>query len=169
MTQRDNFTASTKVLLARRVGYLCSHPECRRPTIGPALGDEGSVNVGEAAHITAAAAGGPRYDTSLSRDERRSYSNGIWMCGVHAKQVDSDDKHFTVDLLRDWKRAAVRVAFDALTSGKASAPPTVVKLDLEPELLERLGLSKDGNIDAQTARLRKAATSDLDGFKAAPG
>lgn len=169
MTQRDNFTALTKALLAKRVGYLCSHPECRRPTVGPARGDEGSVNLGEAAHITAAAAGGPRYDASLSRDERRNYPNGIWMCGVHASQIDFDDKHFTVDLLRNWKRAAETAAFDALTSGKAIAPPTVVKLDLEPELLERLGLSKDEDIEALTARLRKAATSDLDRFKAAPG
>lgn len=102
MAQRDNFSELTKALLAKCVGYLCSHPDCQRPTIGPALGEEGWVNVGEAAHITAAAAGGPRYDGSLSRDERRSYSNGIWMCGIHAKQIDSDDKHFTVDLLRDW-------------------------------------------------------------------
>ena len=169
MAQRDNFTEPTKALLAKRVGYLCSHPDCRRSTIGPALGDERSVNVGEAAHITAAAAGGPRYDASLLRDERRSYSNGIWMCGIHAKQVDSDDKYFTVDLLRDWKLVAEKAAFDALTSGTASAPRIVGKLDLDPELLEALGLSKDQDIEALTARLRKAATSDLDGFKALQG
>jgi len=168
MTQRDNFTESTKRLLARRVGYFCSNPECRRLTIGPARGHEGSVNIGEAAHITAAAGGGPRYDASLSNGERRSYSNGIWMCGVHAKQVDSDYKHFTVDRLRDWKRTAERAAFDALTSGNASVPP-IFKFDLEPELLELLGLSKEEDIKALTARLRKAATSDRDGFKAAAG
>ena len=120
MAQRDNFTESTKALLAKRVGYLCSHPECKRLTIGPALGEEAPVNIGEAAHITAAAAGGPRYDASLSTEERRSYTNGIWLCGVHAKQVDSDEKQFTVDLLRDWKRTAEQVAFDALTSGNAA-------------------------------------------------
>src|SRR6266852_8066243 len=166
MAQRDNFTESTKALLAKSVGYLCSHPECRRPTIGPALGEEASVNVGEAAHITAAAPGGPRYDASLSREERRSYSNGIWMCGVHAKQVDSDEKHFTVDLLRDWKRTTVQAAFDALTSGNARVFP-IVKFNLEPELLELLGLSKEEDVEELTARLRKAAISDLDGFKAA--
>ena len=90
MAQRDNFSELTKALLAKCIGYLCSHPDCQRPTIGPALGEEGWLNAGEAAHITAAAAGGPRYDGSLSRDERRSYSNGIWMSGIHAKQIDSD-------------------------------------------------------------------------------
>lgn len=91
------------------------------------------------------------------------------MCETHAKQIDSDAKFFTVDLLRDWKQAAERAAFAALTSGKASALPSVVMLDLEPELLDRLGLSKDEDIDALTARLRKAAAFDLDGFKNAHG
>ncbi len=166
MAQRDNFTESTKALLAKRVGYLCSHPECKRLTIGPALGEEAPVNIGEAAHITAAAAGGPRYDASLSTEERRSYTNGIWLCGVHAKQVDSDEKQFTVDLLRDWKRTAEQVAFDALTSGNPRVLP-IVKLNLESEVLEVLGLSKEEDVEKLTARLRKAATSDLGGFKAA--
>ena len=168
MTHRDNFTATTKARLAGRVGYLCSRPECRRLTIGPASGDERLVNVGKAAHITAAAAGGPRYDDSLSQGERRSFSNGIWLCGVHADQIDRDEQHYTVDVLRDWKRHAERDAFEALTSGRASVPPTGIKLGLEPELLERLGLSDDEDIEALTARIRKAATSDLDRFKATP-
>src|SRR5438876_103016 len=108
MSKRDEFTSATKARLAKRVAYLCSHPECRRPTIGPALGDDGTVTVGEAAHITAAAVGGPRYDATLTPEERRDDRNGIWMCAVHAKHVDSDEKHFTVDLLRDWKKAAER-------------------------------------------------------------
>lgn len=169
MTQRDEFTATIKERLGRRVSFLCSHPECRKTTIGPARGDEGVVNVGEAAHITAAAPGGPRYDAILSSDERRSYSNGIWLCRNHAKLVDSDDKHFTVNLLRDWKRAAEDAALVAVTSGTASAPPVVAKLDLEPELLEQLKLSKDEDIEALTARLRKEATLDLARFKAEPG
>ena len=59
------------------------------------------------------------------------------MCGVHAKQVDSDEKHFTVDLLRDWKRTAVQAAFDVLTSGNAGVL-LIVKLNIEPEVLESL-------------------------------
>ena len=103
MAQRDNFSELTKALLAKcvRIPVFASGLSTA-DDLGPALGEGGWVNAGEAAHITAAAAGGPRYDGSLSRDERRSYSNGIWMCGIHAKQRDSDDKHFTVDLLRDW-------------------------------------------------------------------
>jgi hypothetical protein len=170
MARRDNFSASTKELLARRVGYRCSHPECPLSTIGPALGDTRAVNIGQAAHITAAASGGPRYDASLSEDERRSFENGIWMCANHAKQVDSDEEHFSVGLLREWKANAEKEAFDALTSGNGSPAASTLDIDEELlELLERLGLSKDEDIQALTERARKAAISDLDAFKAREG
>jgi hypothetical protein len=45
---------SVKQQLANRVNHRCSNP------------DEGSINVGVAAHITAASASGPRFDTALS-------------------------------------------------------------------------------------------------------
>ena len=35
--RRDNFTPKTKELLAKRAGYLCSNPNCRKPTIGATL------------------------------------------------------------------------------------------------------------------------------------
>ena len=71
--------------------------------------------------------------------------------------------------MRIWKRAAETAASSALSSGTAIPPTTIIKLNLEPELLERLGLSKDEDIGALTAGLRKAATSDLGAFKNAPG
>jgi hypothetical protein len=125
MADRDNFSAATKTLLAKNAGYLCSQPDCRRSTIGPGLEHKKPVNIGEAAHIAAAAAGGPRYDPILTPDERKSYANGIWLCAVHAKQADSDDGRFTVELLREWKRNAEKAAFDALTSGRTASAITV--------------------------------------------
>lgn len=62
--------------------------------------------LGEASHICAAAPGGPRYDPGMSEAERRSAKNGIWMCRLHGRSVDSDDPKFTVELLRDWKKQA---------------------------------------------------------------
>ncbi len=66
MTARDDFFAATVRTLASRAGHRCSNPQCLRPTSGPGLDENKSVNVGEAAHITAAARGGKRYDDSLS-------------------------------------------------------------------------------------------------------
>src|SRR5208337_3143730 len=103
---RDDFTIQTKETLAKRVGYVCSNPACEQPTSGPHSEDSKAVNVGVAAHITAASAGGPRYDPSLTPEERQSVGNGIWLCQSCSKLVDSDEPRFTVPLLQGWKRDA---------------------------------------------------------------
>lgn len=72
---RNNFSTKTKEELAKRVAYRCSNPQCRKPTIGPKGGSPGTVSIGEAAHICAAAPGGKRYDINMSSDERSSYQN----------------------------------------------------------------------------------------------
>lgn len=166
MSARDEFTAAIKRRLAQRAGYLCSHLKCRRPTIGPAISGDGTISLGEAAHITAAAQGGPRYDRSLSSEERRSQANGIWMCALHAKEVDSDEKEFTVEKLREWKNKAETGAFDALTTGKLVLPQGILAVDAA--VLERLGF-KDIDVGRLTERLKAAARTDIDAFKALPG
>jgi len=166
MSARDDFSKPTKRRLAEDAGYRCSHPECRRPTIGPAASGSEPTNLGEAAHITAAAPGGARYDSSLSSEERRAEANGIWMCAVHAKQVDSDEKEYTVGKLREWKAKAKADALDALTSGRLVLPEGILAVDAE--VLDRLGL-KDTDVASLTKRLQNAARADVDGFKASAG
>src|SRR5438034_2511622 len=98
-------------MIAKRAGGgLCSNPECRRPTFGAKPGQGGFVNIGVAAHITAAAPGGPRYDPSLTPEERRSESNGLLLCQTCEELVDSDSERFT-EILRQWKHAAEGQAF----------------------------------------------------------
>jgi hypothetical protein len=62
MHPRDEFSKETKEIVAKRVGSRCSNPNCRRPTSGPQTHPRKTVNIGVAAHITAAAPGGARYD-----------------------------------------------------------------------------------------------------------
>ena len=71
---RDDFTQATKETLAKRVGWRCSNPDYRKLTSGPHEEDTKSVNIGVAAHITAAASGvgANRYDPNLSTEERKS-------------------------------------------------------------------------------------------------
>ena len=115
---RDDFSVRIKDTLARRVGMQCSNPYCRRTTSGPQSDPNKSVNIGVAAHITAASARGPRYVPTLSKRERSSIENGIWLCQNCAKLVDSDEKRFTVELLRQWKKAAEDAARQGVeTSG----------------------------------------------------
>ena len=59
--------------------------------------------MGIAAHITAASVGGPRFDDSISSDERKGIDNGIWLCQNCAKLIDNDEKKYTVELLNKWK------------------------------------------------------------------
>lgn len=114
---RHDFSSRVQRTLAGRVSHLCSNPGCRAPTVGPQLKDGGSVNVGKAAHITAASPGGPRYDPSLSPEQRAAASNGIWLCAICADVVDKDETGYLVGLLRVWKADAEREA--RLLIGKA--------------------------------------------------
>jgi WD40 repeat protein len=111
---RDDFPKQVIDLLAKRVGHVCSNPACRRQTSGPHEDEGRAVNIGLAAHITAAAPGGPRYDAALSPEQRRSAANGIWLCQVCGKLIDSDDKRFTAGVLRSWKLDAERSAREAI-------------------------------------------------------
>jgi len=106
MSNRDHFAEKTKQLLAKRVGFRCSNPMCRAATSGPSEDPAKVVNLGVAAHITAASEGGPRFDSDLSTDERRDPSNGIWLCQNCAKLIDSDTSRFNAHLLNSWKYAA---------------------------------------------------------------
>jgi len=161
----QEFTAETKRQLAQRAGYRCSHPECRRPTSGPQMGGDGVVSIGEAAHITAAAPGpgAARYDATLSSEERRGFNNGIWMCGVHAKLIDNDEKQYTVALLRNWKAKAEDAAFQEITTGRLSLPVPAPE-QLDPEVLAKLGI-RDPDLEALTQRARVAAEEDIATFK----
>jgi hypothetical protein len=103
---RSEFSKRTMEVLAKRVGMRCSNPDCRTPTMGPRSARGSFVCIGVAAHITAAASGGKRYDARLTREQRSSESNGIWLCQNHAKLVDNDDVRYSVSLLLEWRRNA---------------------------------------------------------------
>jgi hypothetical protein len=119
---RDDFPTGVKEELAKRVGYLCSNPGCRQSTSGPQSKPSGTVNIGVAAHITAASPNGARYDSSLSSEQRAASANGILLCQTCAKLVDSDPFRYTVEKLREWKRDAEVTASQALE--RRGAPTT---------------------------------------------
>ena len=99
---RDDFTEIVKNKLAKRVAFICSNPSCRNMTIGPDS-KKSFNNIGVAAHICAASPGGPRYDETMTKQERKSMDNGIWLCQSCAKLIDSDENKFTVQLIKSWK------------------------------------------------------------------
>jgi hypothetical protein len=118
---RDDFPEKDKQTLAKRVGMHCSNPGCDKPTAGPCEDPAKALNIGVAAHITAASLQGPRYDASLSQAERCSIENGIWLCQNCAKLIDSDKERFPVSRLRDWKTRAEKAALNRVETTAAPA------------------------------------------------
>jgi hypothetical protein len=151
---RDDFPSAAADTLAKRVGVRCSNPECQRATAGPRTDAAKVVNIGVAAHITAASTGGPRYDESMSSEERRSVDNGIWLCQNCAKLIDNDEGRFTVMVLREWKTKSETRALAAL----AGAPPADAELAAAAEVaLRRRNVSI--NAEQHNYRLEVVATN----------
>jgi len=109
MRRRDEFSKAVIIKLRDQVANRCSNPDCRVPTC--ALSTNNRVNnIGKASHICAASPGGPRYDLTMTFTERKSINNAIWLCSIHAVEVDNDAHKYPVSLLKDWKRLAEETA-----------------------------------------------------------
>lgn len=128
---RDNFTKITREKLAHLAGYRCSKPDCGVVTRGASADGNGTIDVGVAAHITAASPEGPRYDPSLTREQRKAVSNGIWLCQTHGRLVDSDESNFTVGVLHLWKELTAQRSFQEVDASKKSPHLAVLANDAD--------------------------------------
>lgn len=122
---------------------MCSNPNCRQLTCGPQIEQTGSINVGVAAHITAASPGGSRYDNSLSAKQRKAPNNGIWLCQKCAWLIDSDESLYTEEKLRAWRKLSEAAARQELesrpgTSRETKSTPFEKLETLIPELLAEM-------------------------------
>lgn len=138
--REDDFPIPAKELLAKRVAQRCSNPGCDHPTSGPQDDPAKAINVGVAAHITAASTGGPRYDPSMEPAQRRSAENGIWLCQTCAKLIDNDELRYPVSKVREWKALAEAAAARNLERRPAKLPAEkFTRLErLIPELLAEM-------------------------------
>ncbi len=124
---RDEFRVDVRRVLASRVNNRCSNPDCRASTSGPTQDPARALNIGVAAHITAAASGGPRFDLTLTPEQRSSAENGIWLCQNCAKLIDNDVQTFTKIILHEWKAKAEAHALDLVGKTVPSHPSVSVK------------------------------------------
>lgn len=162
MPRSDDFTASTKRQIASRSAYMCAYPDCFATTSGPADDRGRSVNIGEAAHITAAEPGGARYDISLTPEQRKDADNGIWMCRTHAALIDRDEKRFPVEKVMDWKWASEEKARKLLgrpmgcANGRIASVSPATRLGAEATVIvgdEYFPITYAFDADADNAKL----------------
>ncbi|WP_295801148.1 hypothetical protein [Mucilaginibacter sp.] len=134
---RDNFKSEVKRILGSRVAFRCCYPGCGVLTIGPnAVDDYKAIVLGEAAHIHAAASGGPRYLPEMTADERKSFDNGIWLCRHHAKLIDADFRSYSAETLLQWKQTMETDTYRQLkdlTKSSIHEPTTIICL--HPQLM----------------------------------
>ena len=139
---RLEFSPKTKRVLAQRVGYRCSNPNCQLvSTIGPGDDEKSVVLLGEAAHIIGAIQKGisPRADSTKKISEIVSLENGIWLCRNCHRLVDSKISTYTVDALRKWKSQAEARQAKLLEE----QPSTFVEKYIYPSISVDKGISSD--------------------------
>lgn len=89
------------------LGYLsgggCYYPGCPEPVFREVGGNWNLT--GQIAHIRAANPNGPRYDSSMTDDERRAIENLVIFCHPHHSLVDKliNAPRYPVAVLRRWK------------------------------------------------------------------
>lgn len=92
-------TLTTIKKLFANSGGVCAFPGCSVRLID----DETGVNLGEMCHISAASPSGPRYDKSMTDDERNSDKNLIIFCATHHSLIDKSPGIYTTEKLHTIK------------------------------------------------------------------
>jgi hypothetical protein len=131
--------AQEKVVVARS-GNTCAYPGCGLIlTMGSIMEGDRPKATGKVAHICAASAGGPRYDDSMTKPQRGSADNLIYLCGPHHDAVDYQLDLHTVEFLREAKRTheadvarAVRTGLGEVTYAELMLVCSVLVAATEP-------------------------------------
>src|SRR6266487_5771878 len=114
---RDDFSQNTKDVLFKRARARCSNPECRRETCEAHSEEDKAVNIGFAAHITAASPEGPRYEIRLLSDESIKVRNlfpdwQVFGALVNLGEPTADEFNYRQDV-RIWKQSHLQALLRA--------------------------------------------------------
>lgn len=100
-------TVATQKVLWGTSHNVCAYTMCVQPLTMDAGNGDGSVVLGEQAHIRSGRPSGPRHDPGYADVD--SADNLILLCPTHHTLVDSDNgRHFTVTQLEQMKAQHVR-------------------------------------------------------------
>lgn len=95
-------------------GNECSNPNCNKKLIA----EDGISIVSKICHIAAASKEGPRFDKTMTDDDRRSFDNLILLCDEHHVIIDNkeNEKKYPVTLLKTWKAEHEKKIIELLSS-----------------------------------------------------
>lgn len=162
LNMRDGFSEEVKRVLAQRASLVCSNPDCQSSTGGPQDDPSKALNIGVAAHITAASQGGPRFNPALNAEQRSSANNGIWLCQNCGKLVDNDESMYTEPLLRAWKTIREHNALYSI--GKTKAIPAESESERKRRELEKWTGKR-----VMLVNMRSGRSAEISGARASVG
>lgn len=116
--QKKDKARQYKPSTVRRLDTLsanqCAYPNCEKKLIA----EDGVSIISKICHISAASKNGPRYDESMTDDDRRSFDNLILLCDEHHVMVDNKDNEskYSVSLLKEWKTNHVLKVMELMSS-----------------------------------------------------
>lgn len=119
-----DYSASTRAALFAMANGTCYAPGCATKTV--VFVDRRPVINVELAHINGAYPGSPRYDATMTDQERAAFANLVLLCHGHHQLVDRiDPDGHPADLLAEWKRqregaCAVAPELDGVTEAVLS-------------------------------------------------
>ena len=159
-SNRDNFPAKIKKILADRAAHTCSNPDCRVSTIASSKSNDSAVNnIGKAAHICAASPNGPRYDCAMTSHERKAIQNAIWLCANCADKIDRDVVLYSKQKLLDWKIQADKTSI--LELGKKPLPLSH-DVDLLSQVFTGTATKNHPNLVSNVHKAREMVLESLD-------
>lgn len=187
VSRRDPIPRAQEKVVISRSGGKCAYPACGTDlTIEPQSEKDRPKATGKVAHIAAASPGGPRYDESMTAEQRGSADNLIYLCGSHHDVIDSQlDFHtheFLLEAKRTHEKAVSRAVNNALgqftyreltvvcsvIAGTGMPPP---KLGVDPALpiQEKIELNELGTSSIQQIKAGLVQAARVAGFIAFQG
>lgn len=90
----------------------CAHPDCNEPLLRWVHELDIPVLNSRIAHMRAASPRGPRYDETMTDEDRRAFDNLILLCLPHAEEVDlaALADRYPVQTLQQWKAVQLQAA-----------------------------------------------------------
>jgi hypothetical protein len=77
----------------------------------------------------------------MTSAERSTASNGIWLCRNHGDEVDDDEKHYPVEVLRRLKRDAERASWRRVSGRMPVVPIGLISGNAELREVARVDLA----------------------------